>query len=155
MKYITNIRFRLPKYEQSEKIKQDLDDFLEIFRIAYGGIKVDWYFSKLPRTILGSIKNSVKTKKEKANHAVVTWQGCKLMEFYYGPSKLFGFKLNGYLYDKNIESISWNEARKITKIIERYNMKVYTIPLLEYGMIPLIITGVIIVLIIISIIKNF
>lgn len=155
MEYITNIRFRLPKDKKGEKIKKDLEEFLEIFRMSYGGVKVEWYNSKLPRTIIGGIKDSVKTTKDKANHAVVKWGNHKLMEFYYGPSKLFGFKLNGYFYDNTIRSISWDEPRKITKILERYNMKVYKLPLLEYGITPLVVAGIIILLIIIQIIKNF
>lgn len=154
MKYITNIRFRLPKEKKGKKIRKDLDEFLEIFNMAYGGVKIEWYKSELPKTILGAIKNSVKTKREKANHAIVKWEGGKLMEFYYGPSKLFGFKLNGYFYDKVIKSISWDESRKVIKMMERYNMKVYTIPLAEYGLAPLIIAGIIILLIIIQIIKG-
>ncbi len=154
MKYITNVRFRLPKYEQGGKIKKDMEEFLEIFKMAYGGIKIEWYHSKLPTTILGSVKNSIKTSKEKANHVVVKWGNNRLMEFYHGPSKLFGYKLNGYLYDKTIRGISWDEPRKITKMIERYNMKVYTIPLLEYGIMPVIIVGVIVLLLIIQIIKQ-
>lgn len=155
MKYITNIRFRLPKEKKGEKIRKDLAEFLEIFKMAYGGVKMEWYKSKLPKTIFGAIKNSVKIKKEKANHAVVKWEGRKLMEFYYGPSKLFGFKLNGYFYDKIIEGINYDESRKVIKMIERYNMKVYKIPLIEYGITPLIIIGVIILFLIIKIIKNF
>ena len=155
MKYVTNIRFRLPRYEQSEKIKKDLEDFLEIFKIAYGGIKLEWYHSKLPTTILGSIKNSVKTTKERSNHVVVKWEHNKLMEFYHGPSKLLGYRLNGYFYDKIIRGISWDEPRKITRMIERYNMKVYTIPLLEYGIMPVIIIGILVILLIIQIIRAF
>lgn len=155
MKYITNVRFRLPKEKKGEKIKKDLDEFLEVFKMAYGGVKIEWYKSELPKTIIGAIKNPAKTKKEKANHAVAKWEGRKLMEFYYGPSKLFGFRLNGYFYDKNIESINVDESRKIIKMIERYNMKVYNIPLIEYGIMPLIIAGIIILLIIIQIIRQF
>lgn len=154
MKYITNVRFRLPKDKKGEKIRKDLSEFLEIFRMAYGSVKLEWYKSKLPKTILGSIENSIKTRKEKANHVVVKWEGRKLMEFYYGHSKLFGFKLNGYLYDKNIEGINYDETRKIIKMIERYNMKVYTIPLVEYGLMPLVTAGIILLLIIIQIIKK-
>ena len=155
MKYITNIRFRLPKEKKGEKIKKDLAEFLEIFKMAYGGVKIEWYKSELPKTILGSIKKPIKSKKEKANHVIVKWEGRKLMEFYYGHSKLFGFKLNGYLYDRTIEGINYDESRKITKMIERYNMKVYKIPLMEYGITPLIIAGLIILLLIIKIIKSF
>lgn len=155
MKYITNIRFRLPKDKKGEKIRKDLDEFLEIFKMAYGGVKIGWYSSELPKTIFGSIRNSFKTKKEKANHAVVKWENNKLMEFYYGPSKLFGFKLNGYLYDKTIDNISFDATKKITKMMGRYNLKVYTIPLLEYGVIPLVIAGIIVLLIIIKILEKF
>ncbi|MDP2907770.1 MAG: hypothetical protein Q8O03_07550 [Nanoarchaeota archaeon] len=155
MKYITNVRFRLPRYEQSEKIKKDLEDFLEIFKMAYGGIKLEWYHSKLPMTILGSIKDSVKTTKERSNHVVVKWGQTRLMEFYYGPSKLLGYRLNGYFYDKIIRGISWDEPRKITRMIERYNMKVYNIPLLEYGVVPAIIIGILIILLIIQLIRAF
>lgn len=154
MKYITNVRFRLPKDKKGEKIRKDLDGFLEIFKMAYGGVKIEWYQAELPKTILGSIKSSIKTKKEKANHVVVKWEDKKLIEFYYGPSKLFGFRLNGYLYDKNIEGVNCDETRKIIRMMERYNMKVYTIPLLEYGLMPLIIAGMILLLIIIQIIKK-
>ena len=155
MKYITNIRFRLPKEKKGEKIRKDLAEFLEIFKMAYGGVKIEWYKSELPKTILGSIQKPIKSKKEKANHVVVKWEGRKLMEFYYGPSKLFGFRLNGYFYDKTIESINYDESRKITKMIERYNMKVYKIPLIEYGITPIIILGLIIILLIIKIVKSF
>lgn len=155
MKYITNIRFRLPKEKKGEKIKKDLDEFLEIFNMAYGGVKINWYNSKLPKTIFGSIKSSVKTKKEKANHVVIEREGVKLVEFYYGPSVFLGFKLNGYLYDKIIELINTDETRKVVRMIERYNMKVYSVPLLEYGIMPLVILGIIILLFIIQIIKEF
>lgn len=155
MKYITNVRFRLPKDKKGAKIKKDLDEFLEIFIMAYGGIKIEWYKSELPKTIIGAIKNPVKTKKENANHVVVKWEGIKLMEFYYGHSKLFGFRLSGYFYDKNIEGVSVDQSRKIIKMIERYNMKVYNLPWIEYGVMPLVIAGIIILLIIIQIIKRF
>lgn len=154
MKYITNVRFRLPKDKKGEKIREDLDGFLEIFKMAYGGVKIEWYKAELPKTILGSIKSSIKTKEEKANHVVVKWEDKKLIEFYYGPSKLFGFKLNGYLYNKNIEGVNYDETKKIIRMMERYNMKVYTIPLLEYGLMPLVIIGIILLLIIIQIIKK-
>lgn len=155
MKYVTNLRFRLPKDKLGDKIKKDLDEFLDIFRTAYGGVKIEWYYSELPKTILGAMKNSVKAKREKANHVIVKWEGSKLMEFYYGPSKLFGFKLNGYFYDQNIESINYDESNKIVKMMERYNMKVYDIPLIEYGIMPLIIVGILILLAIIAIIRQF
>lgn len=154
MKYITNIRFRLPKEKKGDKIKRDMYEFLEIFKTAYGGVKMEWYQSELPKIIFGEIKNSVKANPEKANHVIIKWEGNKLMEFYYGPSKLFGFKLNGYLYDKIIESINTNESRKVIKMIERYNMKVYNIPLLEYGIMPAVIAGVIILLLIIQFIRQ-
>ena len=154
MKYITNVRFRLPKYEQSEKIRKDMEEFLEIFKMAYGGVKIEWYHSNIPRTIFGSIKNSIKTSKEKANHVIVKWEHNRLMEFYYGPSILLGYKLNGYFYDRTIRSISWDEPRKITKMLGRYNMKVYNIPLLEYGVMPVIIIGVIILILLIKILEK-
>lgn len=155
MKYITNVRLRLPKDKKGKKIIKDLDEFLEILKIAYGGIQIKWYKSELPKIILGSIKNSIKTKKKDANHVIVKWEKMKLMEFYYGPSKLFGFKLNGYLYNKNIELINYDEVKKIINMVERYSMKVYTIPLIEYGLMPTIIAGIIILMIIIQIIRQF
>ena len=155
MKYITNVRLRLPKNKEGKKIRKDLDELLEILKIAYGGIKIEWYKSDLPKIILGSIKNSIKAKKKDANHAIVRWEKMKLMEFYYCPSKIFGFKLNGYLYNNNIELINYDEVKKITNMIERYNMKVYTIPLIKYGIMPLILVGIIILIVIIQIIKNF
>ncbi|MBM3199685.1 hypothetical protein FJZ53_02020 [Candidatus Woesearchaeota archaeon] len=155
MRYVTNVRFRLPKYEQSEKIKRDLYEFLDIFKMAYGGVKIDWYNSKLPSTIFGRPKNTVKTNKEKANHVIVTWEGRRLIEFYYGRSKIFGYRLNGYLYDKVIEGLRWDESKKVIRMLERYNMKSYNIPFSEYGLMPVLIVSVLIILVIISIVRSF
>ena len=155
MEYITNVRFRLPKDKKGKKIRTDLNELLQILKIAYGGVKLEWYKSKIPKTILGSIKNSVKSTKKNANHVIVKWDKMRLMEFYYGPSKIFGFKLNGYFYNKNIELINHEEIKKLKDMVKRYNMKVYTIPLLEYGLGPIVIIVVLIVIIIIKIVQKF
>ncbi|MCG2717437.1 MAG: hypothetical protein L6408_01200 [Nanoarchaeota archaeon] len=154
MKYLSHSNLGVPKKKKYIKSIQALDEFLQIFKMAYGGVKIGWYKSEIPQTILGSVKNSVKVSREKANHVIVRWADKRLMELFYGPSKFSEFKLRGFFYNKTIDAINYEEAKKVTKILKRYGFKVYEIPLLEYGPIPWIIAAVMILLLIIQFVRS-
>ena len=76
------------------------------------------------------------------------------MELFYGSTKFSKFKLRGFFYNETIDAINYEEAKKITKILERYDFKVYTIPLLQYGPIPLIIAGIMVIMLIIQLVRK-
>ena len=153
MKYLSHSTLGVLSKKKYLKTITDLDGFLQIFKMAYGGVKIEWYKSNLPQTILGSVKNSVKVHREKANHVIIRWDNRRLMELFYGPDKFSAFKLRGFFYNKSIDAINYEESAKITKILERYNFKVYTVPLLEYGPIAVIIAGIMALLLIIQFIR--
>jgi len=155
MKYIRYLALGVPEDKKYLRAKKDLDEFLQIFKMAYGGLKIQWYKSDLPKTIFGSVKNSVKVSREKSNHAIAKWEGRKLVEFFYDKQKYFGFRLRGFFYDKNVEGISSDESIKIVKMMERYNFKAYEIPFLEYGIKALIVALIIVILIIVQIVRQF
>ncbi len=144
MHYITNTRITIPKDKRLVNLRKDLFEFLQVFKMAYGGIKLKFYKSKVPFTILSHAKRGPEVKREQANHIVVKWDKITLMEFFLCSSKIFGFRVKGYFYDKSINIISPEEVKNIISMLDRYNFKTYKLSFLDYGLIPWIIALIII-----------